>query len=276
MPLENLPSEDTFPLWPDGAAPGSLGMDSDDIPTLTLFRPHAPANGAAVIVCPGGGYHTLAEHEAGPVAQWLNTLGVTAFVLRYRLGPRYQHPIELGDAQRAIRTVRAQAADFGVDSGRIGILGFSAGGHLASTAATHFDVGKPGDADPVERASSRPDLAILIYPVIAMQGTHAHGGSRQNLLGENPDPSLLTLLSNETQVTPNTPPTFLAHSTDDAVVPVENSLHFALALSAAKVPFAMQVYEHGGHGCGLGGADPVLSAWPRECAAWMRQRGFLG
>jgi acetyl esterase/lipase len=277
--LTTLPSEDTFPLWSDRPAPGSLELDCDDIPTLTQFLPGAgdpPANGAAVVICPGGGYGALADHEAGPVAKWLNSLGVTAFVLRYRLAPRYRHPVMLGDAQRALRTVRARATDFGIDPTRIGILGFSAGGHLAASAATHFDAGDPSAAAPIDRASSRPDLAILIYGVLTLRDPHTHAGTRTNLLGPDPDIALVSHLSTEEQVTPDTPPMFLVHSIDDVGVPVENSLHLALALSAARVPFAVQIYDRGGHGYGLATDDPVLSAWPRECAAWMRARGFLG
>lgn len=266
---------ETISLWPEGQVPGALGLDAQDAPTLTPYLPEGGGNGAAIIVCPGGGYGHLADHEGGPVAIWLNSLGVTAFVLRYRLGPRYQHPAPLTDAQRAVRTVRSRAFEWGIDPARIGILGFSAGGHLASTTATHFDGGDATVPDPVEQVSSRPDVAVLVYPVITLTERNAHLGSRRNLLGESPDASLIDLLSNETQVTPETPPTFLVHSVDDRAVVIENSLEFALALSANRVPFAMQVYEHGGHGYGLGGDDPVLSAWPRECGAWLKARGFL-
>jgi acetyl esterase/lipase len=266
---------ETILLWPEGHTPGALGSGEQDIPTLTVYPPEARSDGAAVIVCPGGGYHTLAPHEGEPVALWLNGLGITAFVLRYRHAPGYQHPFPLGDLQRAIRMVRARAGDWELDPRRIGVLGFSAGGHLVSTAATHFDTGRPDASDPVERSGSRPDLAIMIYPVITLDGRSSHLGSRQNLLGENAGPELIEFLSSQKRVTPETPPTFLVHSVDDRVVTVENSLEFALALSANNVPFAMQVYEHGGHGYGLGGTDPVLSAWPRECAAWLRARGFL-
>jgi acetyl esterase/lipase len=207
---------------------------------------------------------------------WLNSLGITAFVLRYRLAPGYRHPTPLSDLQRAIRTVRARAREWELDPQRIGVLGFSAGGHLVSTAATHFDAGRPDSTDPIEQAGSRPNVAIMIYPVITLDGRSVNLGSRRNLIGENAAPELIEFLSNQKHVTLDTPPTFLVHSVDDRVVTVENSLEFALALSANGVPYAMQVYEHGGHGYGLGGTDPVLSAWPRECAAWLRARGFLG
>lgn len=260
-------------LWPEGA-PGALGKEALDVPTLTPYLPpKEKATGAAVIVCPGGGYTRLADHEGRPVAEWLNTLGVTAFVLKYRVGPRYHHPAPLADAARAIRTVRARAAEWGLDPGRIGILGFSAGGHLASTAGTHFDAGKPGAADPVERASSRPDLMVLIYPVITMR-EKTHAGSRKQLLGDNPAPELVALMSNEEQVTKETPPAFLVHTMTDTTVPVENSLMFVSALRRAGVPFEFHLYERGPHGFGLGLKDPVLATWTARCADWLRLHGF--
>ena len=228
-----------------------------------------------MIVCPGGGYGGLAEHEGKPIAQWLNTLGVTGYVLKYRLGPRYHHPVEMRDAQRALRYVRAHAGENKIDPYRIGIIGFSAGGHLASTLATHFDDGDPKAPDTTNRVSCRPDAAVLIYPVITMTDPFTHGGSRQNLLGDKPDPELVNLLSNERQITSKTPPVFLAHTSDDSVVPVENSLLFALACRAARVPCELHVYEHGPHGFGLGGNNAVLNTWPALCAAWLKTRGFL-
>ena len=262
-------------LW-SGDAPGSKGMDAADIPTITIYKPAAEkANGAAVVVCPGGGYGGLADHEGRPIAEWLNTLGVTGIVLKYRLGPRYHHPIMLQDVGRALRTVRANAKDWNLDPNRIGVMGFSAGGHLASTAATHFDAGDPNAADPIDRFSSRPDIAILVYPVITMTEPFTHRGSRQNLLGDNPAPDLVDLLSNEKQVTSKTPPTFLIHTADDGAVPMENSLLFAMACRKAGVPVELHVYEHGPHGIGLGGNDPVLSAWPITCGKWLEHRGFL-
>lgn len=262
------------PLWP-GGAPGALGAEPVDIPTLAFYpAPAERASGAAVIVCPGGGYGGLADHEGDPIARWLNTLGITAAVLRYRLGPRYHHPIMLQDAQRAIRTMRSRAAEWKVDPARVGILGFSAGGHLASTAATHFDAGNAAAADPIDRLSSRPDVAILLYPVISMEPPVGHAGSRRNLLGENPAPDLIQLLSNQKQVTAQTPPTFLFHTADDAGVPAQNSLEFALALARAKVPYELHIYGHGRHGVGLATDDPVLSTWTGRCADWLRARGF--
>jgi acetyl esterase/lipase len=268
-----------FPLWPQGA-PGAVGKEPADVPTLTPYlAPKERATGAAFIVCPGGGYGRLAEHEGRPVAEWLNTVGVTAFVLKYRLGPRYKHPSMWQDAARAIRTVRARASEWGLDPERVGILGFSAGGHLASTAGTHFDAGKSDATDPVERVSSRPSLLILIYPVITMR-EQTHAGSKRNLLGENPTPELVALLSNEEQVTKETPPAFVVHTVNDAGVPVENSLMFVSALRKAGVPFELHLYERGPHGFGLGTArgdrpaDPVLSTWPAHAAAWLRLHGF--
>jgi acetyl esterase/lipase len=246
------------------------------MPTLTPFLPAKDkANGAAIIVLPGGGYGHLSDREGPPVAEWLNTLGITAFVLKYRLGPRYHHPAPLQDAQRAIRTVRARAKDWGLDPQRIGILGFSAGGHLAATAGTHFASGRSDAPDPIERVSSRPDLMILIYPVITMREL-THQGSKENLLGPQPSPELVTLLSNEEQVTKETPPTFLVHTMTDPAVPVENSMMFAAALRKASVPFEFHLYERGPHGFALGDKDPILATWPARCADWLRLHGFTG
>ena len=257
-------------LWPNGA-PGALGNEESDRPSLTIHLP--PSNGArsGVVVCPGGGYGMLAvDHEGKQIAEWLNARGVAAFVLRYRLGPRYHHPIELGDAQRALRFVRFHAADYGIASDKIGIWGFSAGGHLASTAATHFDAGNAGAADPIERVSSRPDFMILAYPVISFTTPYTHRGSLRNLLGDNPDPKLVASLSNETQVTPETPPAFLFHTTTDSGVPPENSVLFYLALRKAGVPAEIHIYERGQHGVGLAPSDPILSTWPSRLADWMK------
>lgn len=263
-------------LWPDGA-PGAVGTEPQDKPRLTLYRV-APehANGAAVVVCPGGSYRTLAsDHEGRQVAEWLNTLGVSAFVLQYRVGPRYRHPAPSLDARRAVRLVRAHATEWGVDPHRLGILGFSAGGHLASTVGVHFDGGDPGARDPVERMGSRPDFMVLAYPVISFAAPFAHAGSRRNLLGDTPDPALVAELSNETQVSARTPPAFLFHTADDPTVPVENSLVFAQALHAAGVPVELHAFPRGPHGVGLAPDDPVLSQWPKLCAAWLKAMGFL-
>lgn len=263
-------------LWPQGA-PGAVGQEDADRPTLSVYLPSPEkAVGTGVVVCPGGGYGTLAmEHEGRQVAEWLNGLGVAAFVLKYRHAPRYRHPAPLQDAQRAVRLVRSRAAEFGLRPDRIGIWGFSAGGHLASTAATHFDAGRADAADPVERFSCRPDFLILAYPVISFATAYVHQGSRRNLLGDNPGPALLENLSNENQVTAHTPPTFLFHTTEDRGVPVENSVLFYLALRKAGVPAEMHLYERGRHGVGLASNDPVLSSWPARLADWLRVHGLL-
>jgi len=263
-------------LWTDGA-PGALGTEDGDKPSLTAYQaPPDKRTGTGVIICPGGSYRALAvDHEGLQVARWLNSLGVTAFVLRYRLGPRYHHPVELGDAQRAIRTVRSRAAEYALRPDRIGVMGFSAGGHLAATTGTHFDAGQAGSADPIERAGSRPDFLVLCYPVISFTTPYTHRGSLQNLLGDNPDPKLVESLSNELQVTAQTPPAFLFHTTTDATVPPENSVLFYLALRRAGVAAELHVYERGQHGLGLAPADPVLSSWPARLADWLRVHGWL-
>ena len=265
----------TIELWPDGA-PGALGKDAADRPTLTLYQPPADkASGACVMVCPGGGYGGLAGHEGEPIARWLNSIGVAGAVLHYRLGPRYHHPIMLGDAARGIRTIRSHAADWSIDPHRIGVIGFSAGGHLASTIETHFDAGDANAADPIDRLSSRPDLGILIYAVVTLTMPFTHTGSRDNLLGPNASPELIDLLSNEKQVTADTPPTFLVCSDRDTAVPCENSLQFALALRRAHVPVELHLFEPGAHGFGLAVNDPVLGVWPALCETWLKGLGFV-
>jgi acetyl esterase/lipase len=263
-------------LW-DGGAPGAVGAEDRDRPAITHYPAYGKQTaGAAVVVAPGGGYVGLASnHEGRQVANYLNALGVTAFVLRYRLGPRYRHPIELGDAQRAIRTVRARAKEFGVSPDRIGMMGFSAGGHLTSTAGTHFDAGDPAAADPIDRVSSRPDFLILGYPVITFTAAYTHKGSAKSLLGDDPDPKLLEDLSNELRVTADTPPTFLFHTNADTGVPPENSVAFYLALRKAGVPAEMHIFEKGPHGVGLALQDPALAEWPKLLANWLRVRGLL-
>ena len=246
----------TEPLWP--------GTQDSGESALTYYPSDpAKANGSAVLVCPGGGYQGLAmDHEGKQIAQWLNGYGVSAFVLKYRLGPRYHHPVMMQDVQQAMRSIRSRAGEFKIRPDRIGVWGFSAGGHLASTAATHFET-KDG-------VSSRPDFAILAYPVITMKDPYAHKGSRRNLLGDNPDPAQVELMSNETQVTAETPPTFIFFTTDDPVVPVENGLMFYQALRKAGVPAEMHIFRTGPHGVGLAPNDPDLSWWPKLLAEWMR------
>jgi acetyl esterase/lipase len=264
-----------MPLWPNGA-PGAKGAQPEDIPTISLYRPPAgKANGAAIVVCPGGGYGHLADHEGHTIAVWLNNFGITAAVLKYRLGPRYNHPSPMQDATRAMRTVRARSKEWNLDANRIGIWGFSAGGHLAATIATHFDGGDSNATDPIERISSRPDIAVLAYPVISMNEAITHAGSRKNLLGDNPSPELVELLSNEKQVTSQTPPTFLFHTADDTVVRVENSLLFVEGLRKAKIPYELHVFEKGPHGVGLAQNNPALNVWPKLLENWLRVRGFI-
>jgi acetyl esterase/lipase len=261
-------------LWQNGA-PGALGNEPQDIPTITpFFPPKGKATGAAIIICPGGGYAHLSEiKEGSDVAKWLNSLGITAFVLKYRLGMRYHAPSPLLDVSRAMRTVRSHAKEWNLDANRIGILGFSAGGHLAATLGTHFDAGKADADDTIERASSRPDLMVLIYPVITM-GEFTHAGSKKNLLGESPTPEAVRLYSNELQVTKDTPPTFIAHAVADPGVPVENGLLFANALRNAHVPFELHLYEQGPHGFGLAPNNPILASWTERCADWLGLHGF--
>lgn len=270
-----VPLPERVLLWPTGA-PGALGTGEEDRPSLTIYPSGGPQKvKTGVLVFPGGGYtHLAVDHEGAQIAAWLNSYGISAFVLRYRLGPKYHDPIEMGDAQRAIRYVRSRANDFGIYPDRIGVWGFSAGGHLAATVGTHFDNGKREAADPMERLSSRPDFLILAYPVITFKEPFLHRGSRDALLGKSPDPQMIESLSNETQVTANTPPTFLFHTADDSVVPVQNSLNFFAALRAARVPAEMHIFEHGVHGVGLARNDPSLSVWPDLLAKWLQSRGL--
>jgi acetyl esterase/lipase len=272
------PSADTItiPLW-DGKAPGALGTSDEDRPTLTWYAPDSDHKlHTAIIVIPGGSYGYLAtNHEGRQIANWLNGIGITAFVLRYRLGPRYHHPIELGDAQRAIRLVRARARDLAVAPEKIGVFGFSAGGHLASTTETHLDSGDPQAADPVDRASSRPDFAILAYPVISFTADYTHQGSKRNLLGDNPRPELVRELSGELNVTAQTPPTFLFSTSTDTVVPPENSVAFYLALRKAGVPAELHIFESAPHGVGLDFADPAVGEWSTLLLHWLRSRQLV-
>jgi acetyl esterase/lipase len=266
----------TMALW-EGKAPGALGDADFDRPTITWYPASSKMKAtAAVIVFPGGGYsHLATNHEGRQVANWLNAAGITAFVVRYRLGPRYHHPTELDDAQRAIRLVRARAKEFGVLPDKIGVLGFSAGGHLASTTETHFDSGNLEAEDPIDRVSPRPDFAVLAYPVISFTAEYAHSGSVKNLLGENPSPKLLKELSSELHVTAHTPPTFLFSTSTDTGVPPENSVAFYLALHKAGVPAELHIFENAPHGVGLDLADPAVGEWSHLLLQWFRQRKIL-
>jgi acetyl esterase/lipase len=263
-------------LW-EGPAPGAAGTAAEDVPTITVYMPsNTTGPMPAVILAPGGGYVRLSMTLEGRLpANYLNTLGVATFVLKYRLGPKYRHPIELGDALRAIRLVRARAAEWHIAPDKIGIMGFSAGGHLASTASTKFDTGDPGAADPIDRVSSRPDFAILGYPVISMTESWTHQGSRTALLGEAPDAALARSLSTDTQVTARTPPTFIFQTNADRTVPAENAVSYFLALRKAGVPAELHVFKDGGHGVGLALQDPVLSEWPKTLANWLRASGIV-
>jgi len=264
-------------LWPDGA-PGAKGERPEDKPALTIYLPEeAKATGTAVCICPGGGYGFLAvDHEGHQIARWFNAMGVAGFIVDYRHRNKgYGHPAPLQDAQRAIRTVRARADEWGINPKQIGVMGFSAGGHLASTAATHFDSGNAQAQDPIERASCRPDFAILCYAVIMFDEPYTHRGSQRNLLGDAPDPGLVRSLSSEKQVTPETPPTFLFHTDEDTGVPPENSVYFYLALRRAKVPAEMHIYREGRHGLGLAPDMPGTGNWPKQCEDWMRGLGLL-
>jgi acetyl esterase/lipase len=268
-------------LWPQGA-PGAVGSSDEDKPSLIVFpAPKAKANGAAAVICPGGAYGMLAiEKEGYQVAQWLNSLGVSAFVLQYRLGPAYRHPIEEGDAKRAMRWVRAHAALYHVDARRLGMVGFSAGGHLSATVAVDADSGRAGDADPVERFSCKPAFLVLVYPVITMDPSFTHPASRRNLLGPDPDPKVIDFLSAEKHVTARTPPTFLVHAKTDPIVPFRNSEVFYEALRKAGVPAEFHAYEHGTHAFGLAreGIAPEardLAGWPASCERWMENQGLF-
>ena len=267
-------------LW-SGAAPGAHGTTPNDIPTLAPYLPDsALATGAAVVICPGGGYYGLAiDHEGAAYALWLNQSGVAAFVLKYRLGSQgYRHPVMLEDAARAVRLVRSRAAEWKIAPNRLGIMGSSAGGHLASTLLTHFDAGDPKSADPIERESSRPNLGILCYAVLSMVPPNVHEGSRQNLLGDHPSPALLNYLSSEKQVTPQTPPCFLWTTGEDNVVKAENTLDFAAALRRNGMPFDLHVYQHGGHGMGMGDDNPPFRnvlPWTADLLFWLKAQNFV-
>lgn len=278
------PAPEVVPLW-DGKAPHAVGDAAADKPTLTVFRPEKP-NGAAVVICPGGGYGFLADdHEGKQVAEFLNTHGVTAFVLKYRIvqpdRPGPLHPAPLVDAQRALRLVRHRAKDYGVDPNRVGIMGFSAGGHLASSAGTHFDAGDPKADDPVGKAGCRPDFLILAYPVVSLRDGVTHDGSRKNLLGDKPTAAQLADLSNDERVTKETPPTFLFHTHVDTAVVPENAIRFYLACKKAGVPCELHVYEKGRHGVGLGrdpkwtGGETSTAGWPDRLGEWLKSRGLL-
>jgi acetyl esterase/lipase len=274
------PAPQTMPLW-EGKAPHAIGDTGTDKPTLTAYLvPKDKANGTAIVICPGGGYGGLANnHEGTQVAEFFNGLGVHAFILKYRTAnkerPGPLQPAPLEDAQRAIRTVRAKASEFGIDPKKVGIIGFSAGGHLASTAGTHFDEGKDGDA--IDKQGCRPDFLILGYPVITMDMAVTHGGTRHNLIGPNADPKLVELYSNEKQVTAKTPPTFIFHTFEDTAVVPENAVRFYLACKNAKVPVELHMYEKGRHGVGINpkNVSTGTDAWRLRLAEWLADQGLF-
>ncbi|MCL5005322.1 MAG: alpha/beta hydrolase [Acidobacteria bacterium] len=263
-------------LWPAGA-PGAVGSTAADRPSLTIFLPEASKSvGTGVVVCPGGGYGVVVMDKEGyQPAKWLNSLGIAAFVLRYRVAPRYHYPAEIEDGERAVRFVRFHAQDYGISPDRIGIWGFSAGGHLASSVGTHFDGGKPGAADPIDRVGDRPDFMILSYAVISFTTPYTHLGSMHNLLGPHPNPKLVRSFSNELQVTSKTPPTFLFSTDSDTTVPAENSVLFYLALRKHHVPAELHIFRLGPHGVGLAQDYSSLSIWPTLLATWLRVQGML-
>lgn len=265
-----------MPLWSAGA-PGQLAGGEPREPMLYRYLPKPETStGAAVVVCPGGGYGNLAtNHEGEQIAQFYVRHGIAAFVVLYRHAPEYRHPVPLMDAQRAVRLVRANAGGWGIDPARIGMMGFSAGGHLTATAGTQFVAGDSAAQDPVEQVSSRPDFLILVYPVITFEGPYAHIGSRNNLLGKDASPDLISKMCAQKNVTKDTPPTFLVHSSADEGVPPQNSVLFYLALREAKVPAELHVFERGPHGFGLGQNDPALAHWPDLLLEWLRTRGVL-
>lgn len=280
-------------LW-NGKVPGAIHNDkykqtidtaSGWVDKHSIINPYLdvyPAskeksNGTAVIICPGGAYAGMAvKHEGSQMAKWLNGLGITAFVLKYRLpddnimANKSIGPMQ--DGQRAIRIVRNRAKEWGIDPKKIGIMGFSAGGHLASTLSTHFN---EKVYEPQDTTSARPDFSLLIYPVISMDSGITHLGSRWNLLGENPSPELLKHFSNELQVNNQTPPAFLALSIDDDAVPPQNSISYALALKNYKIPCELHMYQSGGHGYGMGKSANTESTWPEACRKWLEMNGLL-
>ncbi len=284
LPIPGCPvALDCKPLWPE-AAPGALGNAPADRPFLTMYPPDsAKANGTAVIICPGGAYGILARKKEGvEPARWLASLGVRAFQLDYRLGPAYRYPVETGDARRAMRWVRAHADLYHLDGKRVGMLGFSAGGHLAATLATHPLAGDPQAADPIDRFPDRPDFQILIYPVISMAAPYAHRASRANLLGPDPDPALLDFLSAERHVSARTPPAFIVHAESDPVVDFTNSRAYADALRKAGVTVEFLAFAQGTHAFGLAAertgepGQPQLAGWPSRCGIWLQGLGMLG
>jgi acetyl esterase/lipase len=270
---------ETIRLW-EAEPPGALGTADHDVPVVAWWpAAKAAAPTAALVICPGGGYGHLADHEGTDYARWLNAQGISAFVLRYRLGSKgYRHPVMLGDVSRAIRLVRAGHERFGVDPARVGVMGSSAGGHLALTACIHGPAADPQAADALDRLSARPDLGILCYPVVSMLPEKTHAGSRKNLLGATPDEAVARQLSGELAAHDDVPPLFIWHTWEDKAVKLEPILELGGQLKARGRPFELHVYETGSHGLGLGVRpyDPskTLHPWTGECRRWLAARGF--
>ena len=270
------PEPEVIQLWNDGP-PDANGTGDADQAYIMAYLPDADrATGAGIVVCPGGGYgHLALGHEGEDVAKWLNSIGIAAFVLKYRHAPDYNHPTPLRDAQRAIRLVRAHAEEWHVERGKLGILGFSAGGHLAASTGIHFDWEDDLASDEIDKLSARPDFMVLAYPVISMSEDYMHRGSRNNLLGKDASEDMALMMSHEKQVTANTPPAFLFHTTTDKAVPPENSIYLYLALIEAGVDAEMHIYEEGRHGVGLAPDDPALNTWPGMVEGWLKKRGVI-
>ncbi len=267
----------TIAIWSESVPTSDATTAECPVGKLYLLAAEVGKHHPLLVICPGGGYGGLAvDHEGIQIARWANGIGMSALVCHYRhRGQGVGHPTPMHDAQRSLRLARAHAADWGIDPTKVGILGFSAGGHLASTVLTHFDSGIAVDKDPVQRQSCRPDFGILCYPVIGFGKPYTHLGSQHNLLGENPDPELVKQLSNEEQVTAQTPPTFLWHTYEDSGVLPQNSIQFYLAMVQHGVPGELHVFEKGVHGVGLGGDIPGTREWSNVCANWLRVRGIL-
>lgn len=270
------PEPKIVPLWSEGA-PNALGSESKDQPNLTVYIANSEKPTGALVICPGGGYGNLAmDHEGRQICEWANRMGLTAILCDYRhRGKGYGHPAPLHDAQRAIRMARANATPWNLDPTKIGIIGFSAGGHLVSTVITQFDSGETEASDPVSKESSRPDFAILCYPVISMGSSFTHRGSEINLLGPNANRETLEKFASERNVRPDTPPTFLMHTLEDKAVPPQNSLVFYQAMVAKNVPGELHIYQKGTHGIGLGKTIPGTSDWPLACQRWLHQLGMV-
>ncbi len=265
-----------LPLWQDGA-PGANGTEPKDVPMAFVRLPKSDVPTAALVICPGGGYGGLAmDHEGHQMAEWANELGMAAIICDYRhRGKGYGHPAPSQDAMRAVRLVRANAKAWNVDPDKVGIMGFSAGGHLTSTVLTLFDRGDSEATDPIARESSRPDFGVLCYPVIVFGHAKVHSGSVRNLLGENPDPELVESLNTATRVTADTPPTFVFHTFEDVAVPPENALAFYAAMVKQGVPGELHFYEKGPHGVGLAHKIPGTSDWSNALKRWLEVRNFL-